>query len=319
MEYTVVNPNPLELPGNIRDPFILRVDDEWYLTGTSRPFWVGQGPVPGIRLFKSRDLLHWEFVSWMLRREDYPESSWFIDRMWAPEIFRKKEGYYLTFNSFNESEAYSHPLSTAIAFSEKIEGPYRVLTLQDSILATIRHPAAYAGLIRDTNDASLFSWNGHDYMFYCHKTGIWQVEISLPECKALSEARLAVKAAPEGHWDMMIEGPCVMHHKGRFYLFYSSYSGPYSVGYVTSESPEGPWSPNPEKPLISPLKTPGVVQSGHNCVFTGPDGRWYTAYHLGTEQDQTERLAIDPIEFTPSGELMTQAPFCGRYTFETKE
>lgn len=49
--------NPIVVP--LRDPQILRVDNTYYATGTSPPFFEQIGQAPGVELWKSDDLLHW--------------------------------------------------------------------------------------------------------------------------------------------------------------------------------------------------------------------------------------------------------------------
>jgi hypothetical protein len=47
---------------SMRDHQIIRVDDVWYMTGTSPPIW--RGCNPGVRLLVSRDLLNWSHQAW---------------------------------------------------------------------------------------------------------------------------------------------------------------------------------------------------------------------------------------------------------------
>lgn len=302
----IVNPN-LE-PGNIRDPFIIPVDGVYYMTGSHAPFW--DGPCPGLKLFRSADLEHWECLGWILRREDIAPDSWYIDRLWAPEILRRPEGFYLTVNGRNDDPRYRHEHATAIAFSPAIEGPYQVLTQKESILARIRYPG---DVTTETagNDASLYEDENGVFLFYCNYAGIWGVEIKLPECEPVGEAFLCVKPSPEGCWDTKNEGPFVVRRHGKYFLFYSSFTGPYSVGVVTADNVRGPWSPNPPQPLITPPAEGSITHSGHNAVFQGPGGRFYTCYHIQRREDPTEYLAIDPIEFHPDGRVETPAPTLG--------
>ncbi len=294
-------PNPITSPGNIRDPFILRVGDVYYLTGSQAPFW--QDHCQGIKLFRSMDLIHWIFVSDILRRADIPEDAWYIDRLWAPEILHRPEGFYLTFNGRNENARYRHNLGSAIAFSENIEGPYRVLTQDRPLLATVCYPLGERTDINrfDTNDASLYADETGTYLYYCNPFGIWGVRIELPTCRFIGEAFCCIRPSKPGCWDTKIEGPYLTRQNGRYYQFYSSFTQGYSIGVVTADDPCGPWSPNPHKPVLSPA--PGVTHAGHNAVFTTTDGTPCICYHVQREKDPTEYLCIDEVRFYPEGRV----------------
>lgn len=304
----IVNPNTQ--PGNIRDPFIINVDGVYYLTGSQPPFW--KGDCPGLKLFRSIDLENWEFVSWLIRREDIAPDSWYIDRLWAPEILRRPEGFYLTFNGRNDDPSFRHNHCVAIAFSPNIEGPYHVLTEKESILAQVQYPAGmdveFFG-----NDASLYEDEKGVFLFYCNRTGIWGVEIALPECQPVGEAFLCVTPSPEGSWDTKIEGPYVVRKHGKYFMCYSSFTGPYSVGVVTADDIRGPWSPNPPAPFLAPPENSNIAHSGHNAVFEGPGGKLYTCYHVQRKDDPTEYLCIDPVHFQADGTVQTPAPTLGNY------
>ena len=309
--YTIQNPSPEQLPGNIRDPFILRVGGVYYLTGTSAPFW--QGPVEGLKLYKSDDLRHWVFVTWLIRREDIDPTAWYMDRLWAPEILATEHGYYLTFNGRNTSEAHWHELHSAIAFSKRIEGPYTVLTRERSFTETVHFPDGKT--YKDANDASMLTEDGRYYIFFCNEAGIWGTEVELPSCRPVGEAVLVIPRGAEGRWDTKIEGPFVHKQGDTYYLFYSSFTGPYSVGCVTARSILGPYSPSPDAPLIYPHEGTGIAHSGHNCVFTTPAGTVLTAYHMQLHEDMTERLAISELRFGPGCAISTDAPEVGERIF----
>ncbi|MGN0753576.1 MAG: glycoside hydrolase family 43 protein [Aristaeellaceae bacterium] len=305
-------PNPNPQPGNIRDPFIINVDGVYYLTGSHPPFW--KLPCPGLKLYKSTDLTNWIFVCDLVRREDIPENAWYIDRLWAPEILRRKEGFYLTFNARNENPQYAHSHGVAIAFSPQIEGPYEVLTRQDSVLAGVEHPGMNGSVA--ANDASLFEDESGVYLFFSNPHGIFGVSLELPACKPVGEVFRCIASSPEGCWDTKIEGPYVVKRHGRYFMCYSSFTGPYSVGVVTAENLRGPWSPNPSAPMITPPADSDIADSGHNAVFEGPSGQLLTCYHMQRKSDPTEYLAIDPIDFLPDGTVNTPGPTLGKQSID---
>ncbi len=55
LPFTYANPHLDVEPGIVRDPFIVKLGETYYLTGTLRPIWAG--PNPGVPLWSSPDLL----------------------------------------------------------------------------------------------------------------------------------------------------------------------------------------------------------------------------------------------------------------------
>ena len=82
--------NPL-LPGFYPDPSICRVGDDYYMVTSSFVYY------PGLPIFHSRDLVHWEQIGHGIHRPeqlDYKncETS---EGLWAPSIRYHDETYYI--------------------------------------------------------------------------------------------------------------------------------------------------------------------------------------------------------------------------------
>ena len=65
--------NPI-LPGFYPDPSICRVGEDYYLVNSSFEFF------PGVPLWHSRDLLHWEQLGYVLTRESQLPPAVFLRR-----------------------------------------------------------------------------------------------------------------------------------------------------------------------------------------------------------------------------------------------
>ena len=114
-------------------------------------------------------------------------------------------------------------------------------------------------------------------------------------------------------WDGIgIEGAYCIKREGLYYLFYSSWSRGYEIGYATATNPFGPWEKYEGNPVYGAqnkmkceklgLKYTDDPHSpwrevGHNEVFTGPDGRLWISCHGKLKEDPTPYLVIDPINF----------------------
>lgn len=310
MEFTYQNPIISNDLNNIRDPFIIKEKNGYYLTGSSAPFWKGKNA--GVKIWRSKNLLDWEYLGLIIDSRDIPENAWYKERFWAPEIAKISGKYYLTVNCRNEKYDKWH--SVFIAVADKITGPYTFLTVDRPALikADVRRADdnPMAGI---ANDGSLFYDNGHTYLSFSNRYGIFAYEIELPSCKLVGEMIHLVKPSSDD-WDTKIEAPYIIKQNSVYYCFYSSFTRSYEVGIACSDSMYGEWKKYKENPIITP-KSP-VTACGHNCVFTGPDNKLWTAYHMTTINDNIEHLAIDKIEFTADGKIITFAPTMDKQKIE---
>jgi beta-xylosidase len=307
--FVYANPHLDVEPGVVRDPFIVRVGDRYYLTGTLRPIWAG--PNPGVPLWSSPDLIEWTNHGLLIDRNTVPEDAWYRDRWWAPEIHHDGTWFYLTVGCRNETLRRKH--GVAIWRAKEITGPYTLLNPERPFP---EEPGQFYPENPQTNDkyisndASLFTDDdGRQFIFWACWRGIWQAEIELPSCRKIGEAWLAVPAASEG-WATAIEGPVAFRHGRYYYLFVSGFGNHYEIGVWRSETITGPWEPQPNNPIIRP-RAP-LTHVGHNGVFRGPDGRWWISYIMQFNgKASPERLGIDPIGFNEAGWVETDAPTLG--------
>lgn len=296
-KFTYKNPIATDTIKNIRDPFIIRVGDEYYLTGTFPPYWNGESA--GVFLYKSSDLLKWESLGCILPQQ-LSDGKWFRDYWWAPEIHHKNGRFYLTVNCRNEDMGVGqNPL---IAVSDRIDGEYRILNpdaplINQDLAQELNCPDIHG------NDGNLFTDDdGRTYLSFCNHGGIWAYEIDLDECRLMGEPILLAAQEKTG-WDTKNEAPFLFRHGGRYYCFYSSFTRSYEVGVSMADNIRGPWVKDKNNPLITP-ESP-VIHSGHNCVFDGPDGRLWTAYHITIEgEENTHLLAYNPFDFDKDGNII---------------
>lgn len=104
----------------------------------------------------------------------------------------------------------------------------------------------------------------------------------------------------------IMEGPTVIKHKGKYYLFYSAnhfMSRDYAVGYAVADSPLGPWH-KPANNRIIHRSTVGENGSGHGDVFTDKKGNMFYVYHVhNSNHAVSPRLTrIVPLHFIPSND-----------------
>lgn len=329
-------------PKGLRDCQILWDNGMWYLTGTAFPHWERQetnGKLnAGVPLYKSYNLKDWEFIKYIVERPD--STKWYYRRFWAPEVHKINGKYYATFNCSNPSKGYKGQ-HIGYAVADKIEGPYKVVT-EDKPLA-------------NGNDLTLFQdEDGKVWAFWNRgrEFGIGYAQIDLEKGKFLTEPTTAItpgkvkfeydkdkklvnepgydgrpipKVKKYYDWDSIgIEGAYVIKENGKYYLFYSSWTRGYEIGYATADKITGPWKKNKDNPFYGAMskaackkngfkwegdeKSP-FNQVGHNEIFKGPDGRYWISCH-GITNDAPEKpsLVIDPIWFEKDGSIKSNGP-----------
>lgn len=324
----------------LRDCQILRDGDYWYLTGTSYPHWSRQeknGNLnKGVVLYRSKDINNWEFVKYIVKAGGI--DKWYHNRFWAPEIQKIDGKYYALFNCRNDSLGFVGQ-HTGYAVANHIEGPYTVVT-EDKPLSKGNDLT----LFEDTDGKVWAFWNrGHEF-------GIGFAQIDLASATFLTEPKSAIQPAKVDYaydtngellkvsgydgrlipkvakyytWDAIgIEGAYVIKNNDTYYLFYSSWTRGYEIGYATAKKISGPWTKYDNNPFYGAMSKEACLmngfkwqgdpnnpfnQVGHNEIFTGPDGRFWISCH-GIIPNEQPFLVIDPIWFDENGDVKSNGP-----------
>lgn len=309
---------------HVRDPFILKVENTWYMTGTLPPYGMAENQADrtkGVPLYKSSDLLQWEFVDYIVKTPDQSENRWYSERFWAPELFAHNGKYYVTVNC-SALDGSNHGFLFAV--SDSIEGPY-----------TIMNPNAPVAL---GNDAHLFA--DDDGQIYLFASGIWMAKFDLENLSFLSSVKQIISPIPDSDaWNaerpnVGFEGPYVLKHQGRYYCFYSTWARGYEIGVAVADDINGIWTmcDNPMYGAMSRERCDfygGIYQEGyylhqdkyrecgHNSIFQGPDGGlWIAAHVTGGGVVQGVQMTIDKVIFDDTYGLVaidpaTNAPILG--------
>lgn len=324
----------------LRDCQVIREGNWWYLTGTSYPHWSRQevdGNLnKGVVLYKSKDLLSWQFVKYIVKSGGI--DKWYHRRFWAPEIQKINGKFYALFNCRNDSLGYVGQ-HTGYAVADNIEGPYTVVT-EDKPLSNGNDLTFF----KDDDGSVWAFWNrGREF-------GIGFAKIDLETASFLTEPTSAIQPAKVDYaydekgellkvpgydgrlipkvekyheWDAIgIEGAYVIKNKDTYYLFYSSWTRGYEIGYATAKKVNGPWTKHSKNPFYgaqskSACEKNGFEwegdeknpfdQVGHNEIFVGPDGQYWLSCH-GIIPGKSPMLVIDPIWFDEEGNVHSNGP-----------
>ncbi|MEX2564635.1 MAG: family 43 glycosylhydrolase, partial [Cyclobacteriaceae bacterium] len=228
--------NPIRngIDKGMRDCQVFQDGGKYYLTGTSYPFWYWNNQKnPGVKIYSSDDLLNWKFEKLLIDRSKLDSTVWYLDRFWAPEIHKINGKYYLTFNCKNESTVNYRveSLHGGVAVADNLLGEYTVITHDEPLLRG--------------NDLTLFEDDdGKVYAFNNHGAIIFVSEVDMQNIKPIGNPKQCITAGnlENGDWDgKSIEGAYCIKRDGQYYLFYSSYTRGYEIGYATADHPLGPW------------------------------------------------------------------------------
>jgi xylan 1,4-beta-xylosidase len=296
--------NPV-IPGFHPDPSVIRVGDAFYLVTSSFEFF------PGVPVFRSRDLVHWEPLSHVLTRDSQlplakarPSGG-----IYAPTIRYHDGTYYMiTTNVDGGGNFFVTAKDPAGPWSEPVwvrdfPGIDPSLFFDDDGKVYLTGPAGGGGRTR----------------------GIYQAEIDVTSGRLLSETRLV--------WDRSgsryPEGPHLYKIRGRYYLMIAEGGTEYGhmVTIARSASPWGPFEACPRNPILTNRSTQNdtpVQGTGHADLVEDGRGKWWMVFlafrpvggywhHLGRETflapvewDEQGWPVVNggrPVDLTLSGEL----------------
>jgi len=232
------------LPGNYADPSILRVGNAWYMTHSS------YHQVPGLTIWRSEDLLHWERVARALRRH--------LGSVWAPDFIRHGDTFYIYFPAGGTNWVVTAPAP---------EGPW-----SDPVDLGV-------GRIDPGHVATP---EGRRCL---HMSDGWMYELAPDGLSVKGEAR-KVYDGWEYPADWVVEGFCLeapklLHRDGWYYLTSAEggTAGPstsHMVVSARSRAPEGPFENSPHNPIVRTWdKSEAWWSKGHGTLVEGPAGQWY--------------------------------------------
>ncbi len=271
--------NPVGGITEIGDPYVLKVQDKYYLYTTSLKF--------GFKVWISNNLVDWKYEGVALDAE-FEENSWGNSDFWAPEVIEYQNKFYMIYSARDED---GH-LKIAIAVSISPLGPF----------INIKAPLFDRG--SSFIDGHIFIDEGIPYLYYvkdCSENIINGKHISQIYVQKMEKNLLELKGdpilaiQPDQVWEgidkdwQWNEGPFVLKYKDTFYMMYSANvysSSDYSIGYATASNPLGPWEKFGENPIMKKNLKNGISGPGHNSVTVSPDGNeLFIVYHTHTYPD----------------------------------
>ncbi len=258
--------NPV-LPGFHPDPCLCRAGDDYYMV-TSTFTWL-----PGVSLYHSCDLVHWESLGGILDKLDLrgiPESG----GVWAPDLTYAKGEFYLVYSVAKTVSGAFKDVDNYLVRARNIEGPW-------SEPVKLGAKGFDPCLVHAQDGCRLVvpQWDWRPLEGHYKFNGVLMYELNTYTGGVGDPKRIFDHT---GDVPCVCEGPHVLEHDGWFYLLAAE--GGTGVNHRTivarSRTVDGYYEPMPNNPLVSAAGTSSILlKSGHGNLVEAPDGSWY-ACHL---------------------------------------
>ncbi len=272
--------NPI-LTGFHPDPSICRVGEDFYLTTSTFEFF------PGLPIYHSRDLVHWEQIGNALDRLSQLPLQGASDRggLYAPTLRYWKGTFYLTCDNVSGGGNF-------IVTAKDPAGPWsEPIWLNDYGI-----------------DGSIF-FDDDGKIYYQHAgadngNGIAQAELD-PSTLKLKTPFKKIWEYP-GEWN---EGPHLYKIKGLYYLIAATggTESHHQEVAAMAQSPWGPFEPCPHNPILTERDDPQspIQCAGHADLIDASDGTWWLVF-LGTRPTNGmsaigRETFLSPVRWTQDG------------------
>lgn len=295
------NPRPVK---DIGDPHVLYADGEYFTFATG-------GPI-GFNVWRSSDL------TTFTKEKALKKIAWASGDYWAPEVYAANGRYYMFFTARRKEGA---TLRMGVAVSDAPQGPY-----EDAIGGPL-FDFGYAVI----DGTLLYGEDGTPYMIYSrdcsenivegrHESHLYGVQLAPDLLSVVGDPVLLT--TPDTSWELTTgdylwnEGPVVLTHEGKYYLFYSANgyaTKEYAVGVAVADHPMGPYTKQANNPILNYIEEDGKVivsGPGHNSFFTVGD-ELFTSYHTHTYTNApsgNRQLNIDRAGFHADGTAYINGP-----------
>jgi beta-xylosidase len=237
------------IPGFHPDPSICRVGEDYYLACSSFEYF------PGVPIFRSRDLRHWEQAGNALERPSQlvlPASVPGSGGIFAPTLRHHGGRFYLVTSNFWGG-------GIVLFTAEAAAGPW--------------------------SDPVVIGWLPHcDPDLAWDASGECYLTVSGIEQARLDTATGALLEEPRPLWSGTLgypEAPHLYEIDGTWYLMIAEGGTErgHCVSIARGDSPRGPFTPCPANPVLTRRSTTSPVQNtGHGDLVQDPGGSWWLVF-----------------------------------------
>lgn len=293
--------NPL-LSGFYPDPSICRVGDDFYMVTSSFSYF------PGVPVFHSRDLVHWEQIGHCLHRPEQLPLDWqhISGGVYAPTIrFHDGMFYMVTTNVSHGGNFYVTAKDPAGPWSDPVY---------------IRNAPGIDPTIFWDDDGTAYMTGTTDWQE--HNPGVWIGKIDVAAGCVTGERVLVWKGAMVNAWSP--EAPHIYKKDGWYYLMIAEGGTEdyHAVTIARSRDILGPYEGYAGNPILTHrhlgLNYP-ICNVGHGDLVQLQDGSWYmvvlaSRIYGGYHKNMGRETFIVPVDW--SGEWPVVSPGMGRVEWD---
>jgi beta-xylosidase len=236
--------NPV-IAGFHPDPSVCRVGQDYYLACSSFEYF------PGVPVFHSRDLVHWEQLGNALAGVPFPDTTPSSGGVYAPTLRYHDDRFWLITSDVSGG-------GTVLLTATDPAGPWS---------PPVRVPGV-PGVDPD------LAWDDEGRC-WCTYAGIEQVRIDTETGRTLGEPRHLWSGTPGAQYP---EAPH-LYHIGEYWYLLIAEGGTergHCVSIARAPAPDGPFEPCPANPVLSHRSTSRAIQNtGHADLVQAPDGSWW--------------------------------------------
>jgi alpha-N-arabinofuranosidase len=301
-KYAETFENPI-ISGSYPDPSICRVGNDYYLVNSSFEYF------PGVPIFNSRDLVHWQQIGYCLTRK----SQLNLDKMrssggiYAPTIRYDKGTFYMVTtcvdcggNFYVTAKDPAGPWSEPVWLDNQGMDPSLFFD-DDGMVYYTRHEGPGNGYIAQrTLNLETGKLEGPLKNIWRGTGDIWAEGPHLYKITRLGEgAEQTTKDAntPSRSRD------------GKYYLMISEGGTGYEhmVTIARSDSPWGPFDSDPDNPILTHRHRPkSPIQAvGHADIVETPDGWWLVCLAIRPQGGRFHHIGretfLAPVEWNDKG------------------
>ena len=242
--------NPV-LPGFHADPSVCRAGNDFYLVNSTFQYY------PGVPVFHSKDLIHWEQVGACLTRESQVRIEGMDEQtgIYAPTIRYHEGRFYMVTTVFPSRKHF-------YVYTDDPRGEW-----SDPI---------YIDFCVGSCDPTLFFDNGKCYFLW--KEGEIKIcEIDVKTGRQLGDIHL-LGVGLGGRYP---EGPHIYKKDGYYYLLLAEGGTEHGhhVNILRSKNLFGPYESNPSNPILShfsmKMQNSSIQGLGHADLVQAPDNSWW--------------------------------------------
>lgn len=289
--------NPL-LPGFYPDPSICRVEDDFYMVTSSFSYF------PGVPVFHSRDLRHWEQLGHVLDRpSQLPLDGRHISGgIFAPTIRYHGGLFYMITTNVNFGGDF-------ICTAKDPAGPWSEPRYVEGA------PGIDPTIFWD-DDGTCYMMGTTDWQE--QKPGVWISAIDLDTCRLTGERRVVWHGALADAWAP--EAPHMYKKDGWYYLMIAEGGTEHyhAVTIARSRSIMGPYEGYRGNPILTHRhlgENYPICNVGHGDLVQLKDGSWYmvmlaSRIYGGYHKNLGRETFIAPVDW--SGEWPVVSPGTGR-------